>query len=431
MRILMVANMILPPIARAIGSTSPVFGGWVGAMLRELDGRDDIELGVVSRAVVPDIVSVHSRGVTYFAVPSCGSGLLDVEAQAVQTVLSEFSPDILHVEGSESSAARRFLKGWPGRKVLSAQGILNGYAPYEMGSVPASEWFWTLNPGRWLTGSLLYANKFLRFNRRLKTERETIALVENVLGRTTWDRSHLWALNNDARYFKCSRILRDEFYSRDWQTENCRPHSIFVGSMSSPRKGGHFAIRALALLSQQYPDVTMRIAGHSPVATDWSDWKRRFGYPAYLRSLIRQLGMQDRVQFLGILDAEAMASEMERAHVAVLPSIIENSPNTLGEAMMVGVPCVAAVAGGVLDMADSEKEALVYRDDDPAMLAFQTKRIFDSRELAVQLSKNSRVRARMTHDPAANASALVRCYKEILADTIDDLRLTASGRFGE
>ena len=82
--------------------------------------------------------------------------------------------------------------------------------------------------------------------------------------------------------------------------------------------------------------------------------------------------------------------------------------------MMVGTPCVAAYVGGVPDMANDGKEALFYRNDDPALLAWNIKRIFDNDELAVSLSENGRKRALQNHDEASNAEQLLTVYREIL-----------------
>ena len=59
--------------------------------------------------------------------------------------------------------------------------------------------------------------------------------------------------------------------------------------------------------------------------------------------------MEDKIEFLGRLSAEGMKQAYLDANVFVMPSTIENSPNSLGEAMLLGVPCVAADVGGVAE----------------------------------------------------------------------------------
>ena len=112
--------------------------------------------------------------------------------------------------------------------------------------------------------------------------------------------------------------------------------------------------------------------------------------------------------------ADKMIERMVKSHVYVLPSLIENSPNTLGEAMIQGMPCVSAYTGGASDMAIDGYEALFYRANDPNLLAWQIKQIFDSDELAIELGKNAKLHALKTHDPVLNRDALLAAYKDIL-----------------
>ena len=65
-------------------------------------------------------------------------------------------------------------------------------------------------------------------------------------------------------------------------------------------------------------------------------------------------------------------------------------------------------------MAADGVEALHYRNDDPALLAWHVKRVFDNDELAMALSENGKKKARITHDAKKNAEQLMEAYKQIL-----------------
>jgi glycosyltransferase involved in cell wall biosynthesis len=275
-----------------------------------------------------------------------------------------------------------------------------------------------LRPKTALTAVALTANFVFRFLPRLKAERETICLADHIMGRTNWDRAQAWSINPRAAYHQCNRILRGAFCVAAWQPSAHEPCSIFVGNSASPLKGTHVLLEAIHLLQPHYPGLKLYVAGESPLGLPLTSVKRHFGYPGYVNSLIRRYRLQDSVKFTGLLSEQAMAERMERSHVFVLSSLIENSPNTLGEAMMVGAPVVTAFVGGVPSMASDEVDVLMYRAEDPTMLAMQIKRLFDDPALCARLSASARKRARQTHDPDTNVHALVAAYDRITAATV-------------
>lgn len=410
-RVLWTVNIVLPAVAEDLGLTPTPFGGWLSLMTERLAALPGFRIAVAMRAPVRTLTVIERGGVTYFAMPQAAADMFDVDQATCDAVLSAFAPDILHAEGSEMAYTRRFLRSWTGPRLLSLQGVINGIKSYQLGRLPLLSMLNPLRPKTALTAVALMANFVLRFLPRLKAERETMRLADHIMGRTNWDRAQAWSINPSAAYHHCSRILRPAFYAAAWRASGHERHSIFVGNAASPLKGTHVLLDAVRRLLPHYPDLRLYIAGESPDGLPAA--KRHFGYPAYVRTLIGRYDLKDHVTFTGLLNDQAMAERMERSHVFVLSSIIENSPNTLGEAMMVGTPAVAAFAGGVPSMARDEADALLYRADDPAMLAMQIKRLFDDPELCGRLSVSAQRRARQTHDPEANVQALVDTYGRI------------------
>ncbi|TKZ17449.1 glycosyltransferase [Shimia litoralis] len=417
-RILWTSNIDLPAAAPQLGLAPAPFGGWLTLMTSRLGRLPGFEIAVAMRSESRQFQKVQVEGITYFALPQ-QKDRFDVAQADVDRVLTEFAPDILHVEGAEMRHARRFLNTWAGPRLLSMQGVLNGYASYELGFLPIFSMLNPLRPRLMLTAMALLFQRQRQFAPRLPSEREAMRLANHIMGRTLWDRAQAKALSPQARYHHCSRILRDEFYTSSWAGTACEPFSIFVGNGASPRKGAHVAVKALAQLLSDFPQATLYMAGQDPRKLPWQSPKRHVGYPVYLLDLIRKLGVEENVRFTGVLNARQMVDRMARSHVCLMASIIENSPNTLGEAMILGVPTVSAYAGGAPSMAGDEVEALFYRPDDPAMLALQIRRIFEDPELAGHLSTAARARALQTHDPDNNLADLIAAYKVIMAEQLE------------
>lgn len=413
MRILWAVNIPLPAASEALGLPKSPFGGWLSTMTQRLGKQPGIQLGVAMRAPVQELRSADVDGIRYYALPQAGKGGLDARDEDCARVLADFKPDLLHAEGSEMAYTRRMLKGWNGRRLLSLQGVINGYEPYELGALRPARMLSSLRPRQMLVALALLVNKRLRFDPRLRGERETVAMADHIMGRTPWDKAQAWALNPGATYHHCSRTLREPFYALRWRAEACERHTIFIGNAASPRKGGHVMLEALALLLREYPQVRLVIAGEGLDAKS-RGLRRSVGYPAYLGDKLRELGLAGHVEFTGLLDAQGMADRMARCQVYAMTSLIENSPNTLGEAMMLGMPCVSAYAGGTAGMAREEVEALFYRAEDPVALAYQIKRLFDCDVLCERLGEAAHGRALQTHDADANLQDLLDAYDAIL-----------------
>ena len=64
-----------------------------------------------------------------------------------------------------------------------------------------------------------------------------------------------------------------------------------------------------------------------------------------------------------------MTRELRRAHVFAISSYIENSPNSLCEAMQAGMPCVATYAGGIPSLVEDGRTGLLFPPGDAPLLA--------------------------------------------------------------
>jgi len=132
------------------------------------------------------------------------------------------------------------------------------------------------------------------------------------------------------------------------------------------------AIRAFAVVRQQRPDAAMLIAGTGP--------ERRA-----LELLARELGVSSGVTFTGRLDREQMAELYRNVDVAINPSLVDNMPNSLLEALASGVPIVSTDVGGVPHMVCDGVTALLVPPREPEALADGVLRLLEDPELRAQL----------------------------------------------
>lgn len=410
MRVLLVVNIVLPKVAHLINKECAVTGGWLSEIVEGISNREDIKLAVATPYEDNVIKHFSVDDVEYYFLPR--KNLYDVFEEDCHKVFDSFNPDLLHIEGSEFKHANTFINSWDGENVLSLQGIVNGIEPYYFGGLSISKLLFSLKtPELFASISLLMKKKI--FCSRLIWEKDTIRKAKNFLGRTNWDLAYARKFNPSATYYKANRILREPFYINKWDLSNIERYSIYIGNSYQPIKGFHFIIEAAKKLKKKYPKLKMYVAGISPYDDNVKKNIIKNGYSYYLRKMIERNSLSENFVFLGSINAEEVAIKLKKSHVYCLASSIENSPNTLGEAMLLGVPSVASFVGGVSDMATDNKEALLYRFDEVDVLVNQISRIFDDDDLAIKLSKNAREKANFTHLKNKNIEAIITCYKDI------------------
>lgn len=132
------------------------------------------------------------------------------------------------------------------------------------------------------------------------------------------------------------------------------------------------ALRAFALIRRKHPEATLAVAGSGP---------RR----AELEALCATLGIADAVRFTGRLDNEHIAELYRSADLLLNPSLADNMPISLLEAMASGVPIVSTDVGGIPFLVETEKEALLVPPGQPEAMASAALRILDDADLAGRL----------------------------------------------
>lgn len=183
------------------------------------------------------------------------------------------------------------------------------------------------------------------------------------------------------------------------------PHSVLTGQCNVPYKGVHVLIKALALVRREMPDATFRLP---------TEEAPKNGYERYLRWLIKSLGLEPTVEFIGPQDEEGMIRELRRCNVLVVPSAAENTSLLLREGAYLGTPCIAACRGGMSDFIRDKQTGFVYDFPDYELLAQRILQIFRQPKLAQAFSEQGMEVAQRLHDPERNAVAMLNMYEYML-----------------
>lgn len=336
---------------------------------------------------------------------------------ALYYITADYGPDVVHCFGTEYPHTLAMCRAFPdkNRILIGIQGLCKVYADAYFADLPESV-IRRVTLRDILKRDSLRAQQ-RKFVRRGEMEYEAVRLAGNVTGRTAWDKYYTAKWNPEARYFMMNETLRPDFYTERWDREKCEPHSIFLSQGDYPIKGLHYMLSALPRIREAFPDVKVYVAGNSIIG-DGSLYKRLkiSAYGRYLRGLIRAYRLQDTVCFLGRLSAGQMKKQYLKSNLFVCCSSIENSPNSLGEAMLLGMPCVSADVGGISSIFTDGEDGILYKlyDKNVANLSDAVIRMFscDERQLA-GYTEAARAHALRTHDPETNYEKLMEIYTEI------------------
>lgn len=414
MKILWLCNTLVPESGI---KTAEKPESWISSIYGNITENPDIKLvylyprhdSVLEEKEVNDVTFISYKWEEMTSLESS-------QIKCFVSVLEKQKPDIIQIFGSEFPHALAMVKaceelGVSDRIVITIQGLVsaiskhyNAYLPEEIINGYSFRDFIKRD-------NLKKGQK--NFATRGKYEEEAIKSIKHIIGRTDWDRACVKRLNPDINYYKCNETMRKPFYENEWSYEHCEKHSLFFSQWYAPLKGLHLIIEAMADLVKKYPDVHLYTTGDSFLDLPLIENIKLTKYKQYCKKLIIENGLKDHITFLGYLDENAMCERYLKSNVFVCASSIENSSNSVGEAMLLGVPTVASDVGGIKNLLVHDEEGFIYPADEPYMLAHYVSELFENQELVQKFSENSKKHARELYDAEKNMSDLFAIYNKI------------------
>lgn len=428
MRILWICNLILPIVAKHLNKEANVKEGWISGLADQVlahSKESGVELAVCfpvdgDMAGYRESFTVDVKGQAceltaygFFEDTVCPERYDSNLEDTLRNIFEDYKPDVIHCFGTEYPHTLAAVKVCPDRKrvLLGIQGICYALAEvYCMGLPGKVQKRFTFRDFIKKDNIALQQKKFYM---RGRSEKEALRLAGNVTGRTKWDKDTVLAVNPELKYFHMNETLRPDFYKDCWEYEKCKPHSIFLSQGDYPIKGLHYVLKALPKIIKVYPDTHVYVAGQSIIR--YSTLKEKIkisSYGKYLLQLIKELGLADKVTFLGKLSAEEMKNQYLASHLFLCSSVLENSPNSLGEAMLLGMPCVAAEVGGIPSLIN-EQEGILYAGGNADALAEAVLAMWQDEEKMLKFASNARKRALCNHDTDSNYHTLMQIYAQI------------------
>ena len=290
--------------------------------------------------------------------------------------------DVIHVHGTEMQLATSLKEAQvPTPFIISMQGILSLYKD----KLP-----------RKLSKCFLYWSLASRY------EKQEVRHSPYFFCRTDWDQHFVRHIHPDASITLCWEMLRPEFFQ--YRHPFNGKGILFMGG-DNPLKALTLCLKVFGHLVVRHPDLRLHIVGNVHAA-------------AY-RRLIQRIDSRplstDNVRFHGSLDAAGVCRLYTECFCLYHPSLIDNSPNSVCEAQVAGLPVVATRVGGVSSLIDDGKTGLLVRKNDEMGHVAALETLYGDVVLQRWLSRNSQAVARQRHDTKTILDTTVNTYRTLAA----------------
>lgn len=315
-------------------------------------------------------------------------------------VVNDFKPDVIQIFGSEHSFA--LIAGKVSCPVvLHVQGIL---APYFKAYMPSGmSWGSYIFSAHGPTAAIGRIYTLRRWRHAVSRERKILASVQNYICRTSWDRAETLKSHPGARIFHGDEVLRPVFYEPGPEPSDKETEFTIVTIISEPPyKGMDLVLRCGKLLKSKGFGFVWKVYGNVD--------------PAYFARRCGITPEQAGITLCGVADAATLAGELRHCGVYVHPSYIDNSPNSVCEAQMMGAIVAATAVGGVPDIVSPSETGgyLVPAGDAEALC----KAILEISSLPQEERLRRRDMAKKTalarHDKGRITSQLLEVYNSLI-----------------
>ena len=225
------------------------------------------------------------------------------------------------------------------------------------------------------------------------------------MGRTNFDKRITSLISPGSKYFHCEEFIRKIFFEKQWDFQLQKEITCVSILKGTTYKGIDLLVKVLLILKKHSVlSFKFKICGTSENDDIIKIIKKKYR---------KEINFID-FEFLGRLTADDLVKQLCNSNFYVHPSYIENSPNSICEAMALGMPIIATNVGGVSSLIEDEVEGILVQEGEPYSFAGAIVDLTNNYEKAKQLGCNARIKALKRHQPDNIMKNLLKIYKTII-----------------
>lgn len=388
----------------------------MGAVEREIKKCGDVELGVCF-PMDGQTFKTDVDNVTYYPIRNHKKSFKDKLIDAIKyydvtrdkvvwrqyikqidEVVADFRPDVIEIFGSEVYIQLAALTARDIPKMIHVQGLLSLslYIYHPNGVSPLSDIF-----RDWNIKNIYRRHQYwVNWKRSCYREQEIFKNVQHVIGRTDWDKAGAAILNPNAVYHYGGEVLRPVFYE---QHQREIPHKLTITTTSSGAtyKGFDFILKVADVLKNKMDvDFVWKVFGNVN--------------PCFFEKITCLRHNDLNIHLCGVVSAEQLCDEICQSTVYFQPSYIENSPNSVCEAQILGVTPIATNVGGTSSIIENEETGVLVQSGEPYYAAYQIVRLMSDEDLNRKIGEKAREVALKRHDRKVIVDDLFNLYVDLV-----------------
>lgn len=362
---------------------------WVVNLANALAKREDIELHIITASSgISKNQTLSKDGLTFHVIrhtfpftvrgfpPYMRLDLLTRYAKLrrqIKHILLKLQPDVIHVHGTEYGYGLAALEANV-PTIVSIQGIVNLLA--------------RVSP-----------SFFYRFQAPI--ELHTIRTAKYFGSRTIWGNNFIRTHNSTAIIYDLPEAVNPVFFNRANGEPN---HNIVIVGSIEQRKGIEEALLAMSVVVAACPSAKLLVVGEGKAE-----------YVEGLKQRTKATGVEANVEWLGFKNAEEIAALHAQSAILIHPTHIDNSPNSVAEAMASGLPVIASDVGGLASMIENGVSGLLTEPRNSRHLAEALVSLLQNEAKKNRLASRAQEIALERHSPLRVAEKTTNAYKDVIA----------------